>query len=147
MNAIETVLLASEHLSAAAELEALCFSEPWSANALASLIRDMGIGIAALSPTGDLLGYGGMVIAPDEGQITNVAVHPNARRQGVGREILLRLIEEARSKGLEQISLEVRASNAPAISLYLSHGFTVEGTRKNFYRRPTEDGLVMIKRI
>ena len=147
MNAIETVLLASEHLAAAAELEALCFSEPWSANALALLIRDMGLGIAALSPTGDLLGYGGMVIAPDEGQITNVAVHPDARRQGVGREILLRLTEEARSKGLEQISLEVRASNAPAISLYLSHGFTVEGTRKNFYRHPTEDGLVMIKRI
>ena len=102
MNAIETVLLASEHLAAAAELEALCFSEPWSANALALLIRDMGLGIAALSPTGDLLGYGGMVIAPDEGQITNVAVHPDARRQGVGREILLRLTEEARSKGLER---------------------------------------------
>ena len=147
MNAIETVLLASEHLSAAAELEALCFSEPWSANALALLIRDMGLGIAALSPTGDLLGYGGMVIAPDEGQITNVAVHPDHRRKGFGAAIVRALLRHAKDERLESVSLEVRASNTAAIELYKRAGFAEAGRRKGFYTKPTEDALVMVCKI
>ena len=147
MTEIQIQPLSDSHLPQAAHLEQLCFAEPWSETALSMLTREGGYGVAAVSEDGSLAGYGGMILAPDEGQITNVAVHPDHRRQGVGSAILEAFIREATARGLEQISLEVRRSNDSAIRLYLRHGFTVAGTRKGFYRRPTEDGLVMIRKI
>lgn len=135
-----------EHLVAVAELERLCFAEPWSEKALELLLGELATGFVC-GCDGRVLAYGGMLIAPDEGQITNVAVHPNARRQGLGKTIVDALTEEAHTRGLEQISLEVRVSNLAAITLYERAGFTVAGRRKNFYRHPTEDALVMIKAI
>ena len=138
-----TVRIERAHLSQIAELEALCFSEPWSEKSLELLLGELATGFACIRE-GHVLAYGGMLIAPDEGQITNVAVHPDARRGGLGRAIVDALIEEALERGLEQISLEVRESNLAAVTLYEKAGFTVAGKRKNFYRRPTEDALVML---
>lgn len=135
-----------EHLGQVAELERLSFAEPWSEKSLELLLGDLATGFVCVGD-GRVLGYGGMMIAPDEGQITNVAVDPNARRQGLGRMIVDALTEEARTRGLEQISLEVRVSNQAAITLYERTGFEVAGRRKSFYRRPTEDALVMLKKI
>ena len=135
-----------EHLVAVAELERLCFAEPWSEKALELLLGELATGFVCRRD-GHILAYGGMLIAPDEGQITNVAVHPDARRQGLGKTIVDALTEEARARGLEQISLEVRVSNQAAITLYERTGFEVAGRRKSFYRRPTEDALVMLKKI
>lgn len=137
--------LTAEHLSAVAELERLCFSEPWSENALAFLLGDSALGLIALNDEGIALAYGGMLIAPDEGQITNIAVHPSVRRQGAGRAVLDELIRQASARGLSQISLEVRASNRAAIALYEGAGFFKAGVRRGFYRRPTEDGIVMLR--
>ncbi len=136
--------LAEEHLEEVALLESLCFSEPWSIASLRYLLSEAACGVAALSPSGTVVGYGGMLIAPDEGQITNVAVHPSHRRRGVGRAVTEGLAEEARRRGLPSLSLEVRASNLPAVALYEGLGFAVAGRRRNFYRHPTEDALVMI---
>ena len=141
-----TARIARAHLFQVAELEALCFSEPWSEKSLELLLGETATGFVCVRD-GRVLAYGGMLIAPDEGQITNVAVHPDARREGLGRAIVDALIDEARARGLEQISLEVRVSNLAAIALYERAGFAIAGKRKNFYRRPTEDALVMLKSI
>ena len=136
--------LTEDELPAVAELESLCFSEPWSVNSLRLLTTSDAIGFVCIDG-GHAVAYGGMLYAPFEGQITNVAVAPDARRQGFGRAILEALIHDANEKGLEQISLEVRESNEAAIALYQSFGFYTAGVRKNFYKHPTENGLVMLK--
>ncbi len=135
-----------EHLPAIAALETVCFPEPWSADALNLFLKEEAVAFAALE-NGDLLGYIGMLLAPGEGQILNLAVFPKARRRGVAKGLVARLIAEAAARGLGSLSLEVRVSNAPAIRLYESFGFGVAGLRKNFYRHPAEDALVMVKSL
>lgn len=146
MRAFHITRLEDCHLSQAAELEQLCFTQPWSESSLAILTQQNGVGIAALTDGGKLVGYCGMLTVLDEGQITNVAVHPEFRRMGIGTALLNRLLEEANALGVTQISLEVRESNSAAKALYLRHGFTVAGVRKRFYSHPTEDGLVMVRK-
>ena len=80
------------------------------------------------------------------GYITNIAVAESCRRQGLGRAMLSALIDHCRESGASFLTLEVRQSNAPAIALYESMGFLPEGRRKNFYRQPTEDAILMTKR-
>lgn len=136
--------LAPEHLSGVAALEQLCFpAEPWSERALLTLCRDHGAGYVAIDADGRVLAYVGMTYAADEGSITNVATHPDARRQGLGRSVVKALLAKAASLNLAFIYLEVRPTNEAAISLYQSLGFAVVGRRKNFYRHPTEDALLM----
>lgn len=134
--------LTAAHLSAVAELEALCFADPWSEKALALLITDGAYGAVCLQ-NGRVMAYGGILWAPDEGQITNIATHPDARRCGMGAAVLEHLIAEARSRGCEQLSLEARVSNMPAIALYERYGFLKMGLRRGFYKHPTEDAYVM----
>ena len=146
MSGVAVERVCAAHLFEVAELERLCFAEPWSEQALAQLLTEDAVGYVCVRD-GCVLAYGGMLIAPFEGQVTNVAVHPDARRQGLGKRVTEALIRDAEERGLEQIALEVRASNAAAIALYESLGFAVAGRRKNFYRRPAEDALVMLKPI
>ena len=134
------------HLPSIAALERLCFAEPWSESALELLCREGGVGVVIPASSGEsaALAYGGMTyVAGIEGSITNVATHPAARRQGLGRAVVGALIEQGRALGLGEIYLEVRVSNKAAIALYRSFGFEDVGTRKNFYRLPTEDALLM----
>jgi len=138
--------LSREHLGEVAELERLCFSEPWSEKSLELLLSDAAIGFVCLRD-GHVIAYGGMLWAPDEGQITNVAVHPDARRCGCARAILAALTEAARSHDAAQIALEVRESNLAAIALYKQDGYLTVGKRKHFYRDPREDALIMIRNI
>ena len=138
--------LTQSHLAEVAEIERLCFSEPWSEKALELLLGELGVGVVCIR-NGSVVAYGGMMLAPDEGQITNIAVRPSCRRQGLGRAVTEALVQLAQTRKLEQIALEVRASNEAAISLYRGLGFEKVGRRKNFYRQPTEDALVMIKKI
>ena len=140
------LLLEAEHLGAVAELEKEVFAEPWSEKALGLLLTPEATGVVAVRD-GEVLAYGGMLIAVDEGQISNVAVRASERRCGLGRAVLEALVREANARGLVQISLEARVSNAAAIGLYESMGFETLGTRKNFYRHPTEDALVMVKTL
>ena len=133
------------HLSEVAEIERLCFSEPWSEQSLRLLLGDGGFGVVAMSE-GRVLGYGGMTYVLDEGSVTNIAVHPHARRQGVGRAVTQELLRLSRTRGVVCVFLEVRESNLPAISLYRSEGFEECGVRKNFYRRPVESALLMVYR-
>lgn len=134
--------LTAVHLPEVAKLESLCFSDPWSEKALGLLVTDGAYGAVCLV-NGHVMAYGGVLWAPDEGQITNIATHPDARRCGMGAAILEHLIREARSRGCEQLSLEARVSNIPAIALYERYGFLKMGLRRGFYKHPTEDAYVM----
>jgi ribosomal-protein-alanine N-acetyltransferase len=135
-----------KHLDGIAELEVACFSQPWSKNSLGLLTKE-GIGVGMVcSSDGKICAYGGMMCAIDEGQITNIATHPDYRRQGYGRAVVEALIKYAKYNGISSISLEVRESNKPAIALYSSLGFKVEGKRKDFYTKPVESALIMIWR-
>ena len=136
--------LQREHLEAAAELELLCFSQPWSEKALELLLGGDGVGFVSLVD-GRVAAYGGMLLTPWDGQITNIATHPDYRRCGCGKAITQALLQAAKESGAEEVSLEVRASNAGAIALYEGLGFETAGVRKGFYQNPREDALVMIK--
>ncbi len=138
--------MTAEHLSAVAQLETLCFSAPWSEHALELLLGDKGSAVVLLE-NDRVVAYAGMMHAPDEGQVTNIAVHPDCRRKGYGRAVTEALLSLAEKKGFLEVSLEVRVSNTPAISLYEGLGFLTAGKRKNFYRAPREDALVMIYQI
>jgi len=138
--------LTAQHIEGVAQLERRCFSQPWSAKSLELLTKE-GIGVGVVcSSDGHVCAYGGMMVAVDEGQITNIATHPDYRRRGYGRAVVEALIKYAKNNGLDSISLEVRESNKPAIELYSQLGFKIEGKRKDFYVKPTEAALVMIWR-
>ena len=123
-------------------IETLCFSVPWSyANLEAQATGKNKLFLCAVDESGPL-GYVGMTMVLDEGYIANVAVAPNARRRGIADTLLYELARRTRAT-LAFLTLEVRASNAPAIALYEKHGFAVVGRRKNYYTQPQEDALLM----
>lgn len=128
-------------------IEEACFSEPWTYQGFVdALASEMNLFVVAVVGDGQIAGYCGLYTSLDEGEITNVAVENSFRRQGVARCILDALIEKSLQMGISQIFLEVRASNVPARSLYSSFQFEDVGVRKNFYRLPTEDAIVMCRK-
>ena len=128
------------HISALARLEALCFSEPWSAAALEEELKNPCSHFLTALIDSRVVGYLGCHHVADEGFIANVAVFPSVRRHGVARSLLLAAIEQG--IGLSRLTLEVRQSNTVAISLYESLGFTKDGVRPRFYTHPTEDACI-----
>ncbi len=136
-----------EDVGQIAELEKICFTRPWSKDALReSLLKEEYLFLVA-KIDGVIAGYVGMVCAIDEGDITEAAVFPEFRRQGVGEAILCGLFDRARERGLSRIFLEVRESNAPARAMYEKMGFRIIGIRKNFYEAPRENGLLMSREL
>ena len=93
---------------------------------------------------GEVSAYGGVWILVDEAHVTNIVVKESLRGQGVGRKLMIELLERARNKGAVCATLEVRASNAPAIHLYETLGFVQATIRKNYYPDNKEDAVVMM---
>lgn len=145
-NEISIVPLEAEHIKPIAELERHCFSEPWSESAIAESLAHGTYFFTALI-NGNFAGYIGISAIADEGYITNVAVNSRHRRKGFAAALIKRVFALAEEKKLAFVSLEVRASNTAAISLYEKLNFKQEGLRKNFYRNPREDALIMTKRF
>ena len=143
---IRVIRLTEDMLPDIAELERVCFHEPWSEKSLELLLGEQGVGFALLE-NGSVAAYAGMMTVLDEGQITNVAVFPQYRRRGYGRAVMEALEAYARENSLSVLSLEVRESNEGARALYRSLSWREVGLRKNFYRLPTEDAVVMVKDI
>ena len=134
------------HVAAVAELEKLCFADPWSEKSIASELNNpLALWLVAVED-GSLCGYIGSQSVMGESDMMNVAVHPDHRRKGVGEMLVLALCEEL-SKENARLALEVRASNAPAIALYEKLGFDQVGLRKNYYRNPKEDALILRKEL
>jgi len=135
--------MTEEHIAQVAALERTCFSRPWSEDALREeLWNDSAVIIVAEGEDGTVLGYAGLQTVLDEGYITNVAVDPQYRRQGVADELISAFLRFGQAK-LAFLTLEVRASNAPAIALYAKHGFAEVGRRRNYYEAPREDAILM----
>lgn len=126
-----------------ANIEKLSFSTPWSENAIRESMNASTTFYVARQHN-KVIGYMGLSKIAGEGYVTNIAVLPEYRRQGIGKKILEYVILDSK-KELEFISLEVRVSNRAAISLYENLGFLNVGKRKNFYTHPQEDALIMTK--
>ncbi len=133
------------HIAAIAQLERENFSMPWSESVLLSeLSRPLSLWLVAIKEN-EVVGYVGAQIVPDEADMMNIAVSSSCRRIGIGRQLVIRLIAELQQQGVRSLSLEVRASNSPAISLYTELGFEVVGRRPGYYKMPKEDALIMRK--
>ena len=133
------------HLDDLARLERLCFSRPWSRQALKEELTNPAVCFLVGEEAGEVLGYAGMHCAAGECYVDNVAVFPEARRQGVGRKLMEALLQAAAARGGEFLSLEVRPSNLEALALYRGLGFREVGRRRRFYDDPVEDGLLLTK--
>ena len=137
--------MTAEHVAQIAQLEKLCFADPWSEMSIASELRSVwSYWVVALSAD-TVVGYIGSQSSIDESDVMNVAVHPDWRRQGIAENLIEHLIRELKSRGSKALMLEVRASNAPAIALYEKLGFRQVGLRKNYYKNPKEDALILRK--
>lgn len=134
---------AHSDLPALAALESACFAHPWSEKSLAETLGNGRSLFLLAEQAGEPLGYLGMEYVLDEGGITNVAVFPAHRRQGIADALINELLHCAAALGLSTVTLEVRETNAPAIALYQKHDFVPVGRRKNYYTSPTEDAILM----
>lgn len=135
------------HIKDIAKIEKAVFSTPWSEEAIFDSVKNGYYFFAAEDTAENTLGYVGISVILDEGYIANVAVDPKYRKAGVGTLLVRRIFSLAREKGLSFVTLEVRASNENAISLYKKCGFKTEGRRKNFYSDPKEDAIIMTRRF
>ena len=133
------------HVPQIALLEQECFADPWSQQSIASELHNP-LSLWLVAQEGQtLLGYVGSQTCLDETDMMNIAVSPASRRQGVARALIEALVSALRERGSKQLTLEVRASNGPARQLYESLGFLQVGLRKNYYRNPKEDALILRK--
>ena len=138
--------LTEEYVDQVCVLEEEAFSMPWHKESFLEMIANENACYLVALVGEEVVASCGLRHIVGEGEITNVVTKSTMRGKGVGRQILLRLLEEGAKMGAEAFTLEVRVSNAPAIHLYESLGFVSEGVRKNFYEDPTEDALIMWKR-
>ena len=141
---VQLIPAAEEHLPQLTALEQICFpADPWSESVYRAALDNPAVAILlAQGEDGALLGYAVLSTVLDEGNLDNIAVAPEARRQGVA-DALLSALTAFGQEHLACLMLEVRASNAPAIALYEKHGFTAVGRRKNYYDAPREDAILM----
>lgn len=129
-------------IEAVAILEAENFSEPWSANSFIEEIRkETSLYIVAYEGE-TLVGICGLVTSFDEGEVLNVSVAKEYRKQGIAYQMLQHLLNEGERKGIKHFTLEVREGNVPARTLYEKLGFVCEGIRPNFYRNPAENAAI-----
>ena len=133
------------HVAQVAALEKICFSDPWSEHSVASELKNPLSCWLVAEEDGKVAGYVGSQTVIDESDMMNVAVHPNHRRKGIAEALVVELVEALKKRESRCLTLEVRASNEPAKALYEKLGFTQVGLRKNYYRNPKEDALILRK--
>lgn len=139
------VTMTSCHVPQVAALEKECFSDPWSQRSVASELENPLALWLVWEEDGQVLGYVGSQTVLDETDMMNVAVSAQARRRGIAQALVEALVIRLKQRGSRCLTLEVRASNAPAICLYKKLGFRQVGRRPNYYSHPKEDGLILRK--
>jgi ribosomal-protein-alanine N-acetyltransferase len=142
---LRIVKMQAKHIESLAEIEKLCFSQPWSYESLAEELSNPLAVFFVAELDGMPVAYAGLHHIIDEGYITNIAVHPDFRRRGLGTALVRVLDAYAKDNGLTMLSLEVRRSNDVAVGIYRSVGFDENGVRKGFYENPKEDAIIMTK--
>ena len=142
---IELVRMSEEHVPQVAELEKICFSDPWSEKSVAyELTNPLSCWLVAVED-GRVAGYIGSQTVMGESDMMNVAVHPDYRRRGIAERLVNGLVEALKAFESHCLTLEVRESNDSARDLYAKLGFFQAGLRKNYYRNPKEDALILRK--
>ena len=137
-------LATQAEVAAVSALERACYSDPWPESAFSALPEDPRVYFAvAKQADGGVVGYVVGWFVLDEGEIANLAVAPSHRRRGVGLALLDAVLLEAGKREVANVYLEVRRSNAAALNLYRSRGFEQVGMRKQYYRTPVEDALIL----
>lgn len=142
---MEFVLMDKSHVEAVAGLEQHCFSDPWSVRSISSELENpLSLWVVAMDgPV--LAGYVGSQSVMGWADMMNLAVAPEYRCRGVGASLVLELIRRLQENQVTCLTLEVRASNAPAIRLYEKMGFVEVGRRPGYYHNPKEDALILRK--
>lgn len=138
--------MTDEDIYDASSLEAMVFSMPWKAEDFLEMVKATYAHYFVATVDEGIVGIIGLRDIAGEGEITNVAVNPDYRRCGIARMLMQRALDKCDELGISDVTLEVRASNEAAISLYEAFGFKPEGVRPRFYEHPTEDALIMWKR-
>lgn len=135
----------ADHVAQIAQLEKICFSDPWSEKSVASELNNpLALWLTAVEGE-RVTGYIGSQTVMDETDMMNVAVHPDFRRRGIAEALVNELVARLKSRESRSLTLEVRVSNLSAITLYEKLGFSQIGRRKNYYRNPREDALILRK--
>ena len=135
----------AEHVPQVAQLEKLCFADPWSEMSIESELKSIWSYWVVAVEDEQVVGYVGSQSSIDETDVMNIAVHPDWRRRGIAESLIDYLIKDLKNRGSHALMLEVRVSNDPAIALYEKLGFRQVGLRKNYYRNPKEDALILRK--
>lgn len=147
MSEIQIIPMEECHVCHVAELEKLCFSDPWSENSVKSELNNpLSLWLVAMDGS-TLCGYIGSQSVAGESDMMNMAVHPNYRKQGIARMLVAELCTRLQDIGNTALLLEVRVSNNAAICLYESLGFATVGVRPNYYFHPKEDARIMRKEL
>ncbi len=132
------------HLRGVLRIEGQVYPRPWSPGLFAGELTLTDSRVYVVARIGAAVaGYGGLMAVADDGHITTIAVDPAWQRHGLGSRLLLQLVDSALARGVEQLTLEVRASNRPAQELYRRFGFAPAGVRRGYYADNGEDALVM----
>jgi ribosomal-protein-alanine N-acetyltransferase len=143
IKSLRFVPLEEGHLPKVLDIEKAANSAPWSERSFRNeLAHPHGIFLVALGD-GEVVGYGGIWLVVDEAHVTNLAVDPNLRRQGIAKGLMIELLKRAKSRGMTCSTLEVRAGNAAALGLYQGLGYIKTATRKGYYPDNAEDAAVM----
>ena len=145
LSKIKICPMVTEDIEQVVEIEAQAYGEHhWSKS---SFYDEMSNNLAkyysAKTEDGILVGYAGTWHIIDEGHITTIAVKKEFQRQHIGEAIITKILEDCYKNGIKYLTLEVRESNAPAISLYQKYGFQSLGTRKGYYQDNNENALIM----
>lgn len=142
---IEIRELESKDVAGIAELEKICFSDPWSESSIASELHNpLSCWLVAVEEN-RVVGYVGSQTVLDGSDMMNIAVAPDFRRMGIAQALVSKLISLLKKRNSRCLILEVRVSNLPAITLYEKNGFTQIGRRRNYYHNPKEDALILRK--
>lgn len=141
---IRLELLSKDNLESVWELEKVCFQDPWTIGMFESEIdNDISVFIVAVDEENEkVVAYAGVWLTLDFGDITNIAVHPDYRREGLGSRLLSTIVDLCKERDIERVCLEVKETNLSAIEFYKKSGFLQDGIRKKYYQN-TYDAYLM----
>lgn len=146
MNNVEIFPIVDKYIEGIVNISMLSFPVSWSKTSVEEELDNKFARYVVAVKDNIVVGFGGMWVIIDEGHITNIAVHPEYRRLGIGSMLLEALIDICKLEGCLAMTLEVRKSNFKAQSLYSKYGFLQEGIRKGYYENNKEDAIIMWKR-
>ncbi len=146
---IELIPLKLQYCEEVADIAKENLPEAWSLSGIQDVLQydDNIYYVAKQTDKGEIVGFAGIMLIVDEAELLNIAVRKDYQGQGIGQLLLKKVIEEGQARGAGRMLLEVRRSNIPAIKLYYKNLFSVLGERKNYYSNPTEDAIILEKKL